>query len=188
MFCVLCIIPFAPLREIKTTFEKKYYLCIEIYFKAVMEYKTALQKASAYCAQCERAISEVKEKLQKWDVQNADIEKITENLITEDFLNEQRYCNAFVKDKFRFNRWGKTKIAYMLLQKKVSEECVYQALDTIDEEGYLSVLADLLKSKAKTVKVPDKFQKEQKLFRFAASRGFETEAIKKVLIELRIMI
>ena len=145
-----------------------------------MDYKIALQKAAAYCAQCERASSEVKEKLQKWDVQKTDIEKIIEKLIDDDFLNEQRYCNAFAKDKFRFNRWGKTKIAYMLSQKNVAKECVFQALDNIDEEEYLSVLAELLKSKAKTLKETDKFQKEQKLFKFAVSRGFETEAIRKL--------
>jgi len=146
-----------------------------------MDYKTALQKSSAYCALCERATSEVKEKLQKWSVQDIDIEKIIQKLIEEDFLNEQRYCNAFVKDKFRFNRWGKTKIAYMLSQKNVSKECVSQALDNIDEEEYLSVLADLLKSKIKSIKETDKFQKEQKLFRFAASRGFENDVIKFVI-------
>jgi len=149
-----------------------------------MKYKTALQKAAAYCAQCERATSEVKEKLQKWNVQNSDIEEIIQKLIDDDFLNEQRYCNAFAKDKFRFNRWGKIKIAYMLSQKNVAKECIFQALDNIDEEEYLSVLADLLKSKAKTIKETDKFQKEQKLFKFAASRGFETEAIKLVVRSL----
>ena len=146
-----------------------------------MEYKIALQKAAAYCAQCERATSELIEKLQKWDTQNADIEKIIEKLKTEDFLNEQRYCIFFVKDKFNLNRWGKTKIAYMLSLKKIEKEVIYQALDTIDEEEYLSVLAELLKNKAKTVKATDKFQKEQKLYRFAISRGFETEAIRKIL-------
>jgi len=149
-----------------------------------MDYKTALQKASAYCAQCERATSEVKEKLQKWSVQNVDIEKIIQKLIEDDFLNEQRYCNAFVKDKFRFNRWGKTKISYMLSQKNVSKEYISQALDNIDEEEYLSVLADLLKSKIKSIKETDKFQKEQKLFRFAVSRGFETDVIKFVVCSL----
>ena len=143
-----------------------------------MEYKTALQKAAAYCAQCERASSEVKEKLQKWDVQITDIEEVIKKLIDDDFLNEQRYCNAFTKDKSRFNRWGKTKIAYMLSQKNVAKECVFQALNNIDEEEYIAVLTDLLKSKAKTIIETDKFQKEQKLFRFAASPGFETETIK----------
>jgi len=149
-----------------------------------MEYKTALQKAAAYCAQSERATSEVKEKLQKWGIQNTDIEEIIKKLIDDDFLNEQRYCNAFAKDKFRFNRWGKTKIAYMLSQKNVAKECILQTLDNIDEEEYLAVLSDLLKSKAKTIKDTDKFQKEQKLFRFAASRGFESEAIRLVVRSL----
>ena len=149
-----------------------------------MDYKTALQKSSAYCAKCERVTSEVKEKLQKWGVQDADIEKIIQKLIEEDFLNEQRYCNAFVKDKFRFNRWGKRKIAYLLSQKKVSKECILQALDNIDEDEYLSVLSDLLKSKYKSTKAIDKFQKEKKIFFFAISRGFESEVIKFVISRL----
>jgi regulatory protein len=146
-----------------------------------MEYKTALQKAAAYCAQCERAASEVEEKLQKYGVQDVDIEKIIKKLKDEDFLNEQRYCNFFVEDKFRFNRWGKTKIAYMLLLKKVAKESVCQALDIISEDEYLSVLTNLLQSKSKSIKATDKFQKEQKLFRFACSHGFESDVIKQVI-------
>jgi len=146
-----------------------------------MEYKIALQKAAAYCAHCERAACDVEEKLQKWDVQSGDIERIIKKLTEEDFLNEQRYCNAFAMDKFRFNHWGKIKIAYMLSQKKISQECIIQAIDKIDEEEYLSVLSALLKSKHKTIKATDRFQTEQKLFRFAASRGFEIDAVKRAL-------
>ena len=147
-----------------------------------MEYKIALQKAAAYCAQSERATSEVKEKLQKCGAQNSDIEKIIQKLNDDDFLNEQRFCNAFAKDKFRFNRWGKTKIAYMLSLKKVEKECIFQAIDSIDDEEYSAVLTELLKSKSKSLKETDKLQKEQKLFRFAVSRGFENDVIKKCLL------
>jgi regulatory protein len=146
-----------------------------------MEYKIALQKAAAYCAKGERAASEVIEKLQKWDVENVDIEKIIQKLKDENFLNEQRYCNFYVNDKFRFNRWGKNKIAYMLLQKKVSKDFAYQALDNINENEYMSVLKELLKNREKSIKDDDKFQKKQKLFRFAFSRGFEIEMIEKII-------
>ena len=94
-----------------------------------MNYDIALNKAATFCASSEKCEQEVRDKLQKWGIGSSDMDKIIEHLITEGFIDEERYCNAFVKDKFRFNRWGKTKIAFMLRQKGISADVVNQAID-----------------------------------------------------------
>ena len=77
----------------------------------------ALNKAAAYCTLCERCISEVSAKLTAWGVPFTEQEKIIARLIDEKFIDEARYCRAFVNDKLRFNRWGRIKIIATLRYK-----------------------------------------------------------------------
>ena len=56
----------------------------------------ALNKAAAYCTLCERCISEVSKKLTTWGVPPAEQQRIIDRLQDEGFINEERYCRAFV--------------------------------------------------------------------------------------------
>jgi regulatory protein len=91
-----------------------------------------------------------------------------------------------VKDKFRFNRWGKQKIAYMLRAKKIQEEIINRAFDEIEDDGYSRQLIKLLEDKARSMKAHHAFDKRSKLLHFALGRGFESGEIYKALKELGI--
>jgi len=140
-----------------------------------------LHKAASYCSISEHCISEVEDKLNAWCIECDDKAKIINRLIDEDFINEKRYCVYFVKDKFRFNKWGKIKISYALKQKGLSNELINMALETIDEGEYDEMLAALLKTKLAVLKYEFEYEKQGKLFRFAQSRGFENNVIERVL-------
>jgi len=140
-----------------------------------------LHKAASYCSISEHCVSEVEEKLNAWCIECDDKAKIINRLIVEDFINEKRYCVYFVKDKFRFNKWGKIKISYALKQKGLSDELINAALQTIDEGEYDEMLAALLKTKLTGLKYEFEYEKQGKLFRFAQSRGFESNVINRVM-------
>jgi regulatory protein len=89
-----------------------------------------------------------------------------------------------VKDKFRFNKWGKIKISYALKQKGLSNDLITAALATIDDGEYEEMLASLLKTKLAGLKYEFEYEKQGKLFRFAQSRGFENNVIERVLRNL----
>jgi len=110
-----------------------------------------LHKAASYCSISEHCISEVRDKLTAWCVSGDDMEKIINKLIEDDFINEKRFCVAFTKDKFHFNKWGKIKISYALKQKGLSNEMINNALKTIDDGEYEEMLAVILKTKLKTI-------------------------------------
>ena len=141
----------------------------------------ALNKAAAYCTLCERCISEVTAKLTAWGVPYAEQERITARLQEEKFIDEQRYCRAFVNDKLRFNRWGRKKILFALYEKKIPKEYVYEAVEEIDEEEYMKILKEVIAIKSREFNGKDDRSTRQKLMRFAASRGFETSAIMRVI-------
>ena len=144
-------------------------------------FEELLQKMATYCSVSERCISEVDEKLQKLEVTDTDRKKIIKQLVKNDFINEQRYAQAFAKDKFRFNKWGKMKISFALKGKGIDSEQISNALALIDEGEYEEMLSSILKTKLAGLKYNSEYEKRGKLFRFAQSRGFESNAIQKSL-------
>ena len=140
-----------------------------------------LHKAASYCSISEHCISEVVDKLIAWCVTCDDRTAIINRLIEEDFINEKRYCAYFVKDKFRFNKWGKLKIAYALEQKRLDNDLINNALNSIDDGEYEEMLSSILKVKLIGLKYEFDYEKQGKLFRFAQSHGFESNMIERVL-------
>jgi regulatory protein len=140
-----------------------------------------LHKAASYCSISEHCVSEVEDKLNAWGVSSGDKQKIIDRLISEDFINEKRFCTYFVKDKFRFNKWGKIKITFALKSKGLDKDTILNAIGTIDDGEYEEMLASLLKTKLVGLKYEFEYEKQGKLFRFAQSRGFENNVIVSVL-------
>lgn len=137
----------------------------------------ALNKAAAYCTLCERCISEVSAKLTAWDVPSGEQEKIIVRLIEEKFIDEARYCRAFVNDKLRFNRWGRIKIIAALREKHLPKEHINEAIESIDDDNYTEILKEVIAIKRRELKGKDDFATRQKLIRHAANRGFEPAII-----------
>ncbi len=142
--------------------------------------KQWLNSMMAYCSRSEHCVFDVMEKLSAAAVSEDDANEIVQELIRLGYIDELRYARAFVNDKFRFNKWGKIKIAHALRQKKVASNVIQDALDTIDDEAYNQVLMQLIESKKKTTKATAT-QQRAAVMRFALSRGFEYETIMRLL-------
>ncbi len=137
----------------------------------------ARNKAAAFCAASEHSRLEVSEKLQKWGVGDDASGRILDYLEAEKYIDEERYCRAFINDKFRFSKWGKLKIKEALYQKGISSAVAWRHLNEINEEEYQAVLCEILTSKQKSVRAKDDYELRVKLARFAVNRGFEWKDI-----------
>lgn len=146
-----------------------------------MDYEVALKRASALCSSQEQCISHIRGKLKSWMVSEKDAEKIIQILTREKFLDDRRYAEFYVRDKFRFNGWGKIKLKVMLGQKGIPEPVIEGALDQIDPEEYKEACTRIISDKAATIKDTNQFKRKGKLFRFAAQRGFESDLIHQIL-------
>lgn len=140
-----------------------------------------LHKAAAYCSATERCIQEVEKKILSSGLPQEAVERIIARLLQEKFIDETRYCRSFVNDKLRFNKWGRIKIGYELRKKNIPGATIREALDTIDEEEYKSILLGLLKEKKKTIRGNNERENYYKLLRFAAGRGFESDITNRCL-------
>jgi regulatory protein len=146
-----------------------------------MDYDAALKRAAALCSSHEQCTSHIWQKLNSWKVSEQDAEKIILVLKREKFLDDARYASFYVKDKFRFNGWGKVKLRVMLGQKKIPETAIEEALNQIDPELYRQRCESIISEKAATLRETNKFKRKGKLFRFAAQRGFESDLIHQIL-------
>ncbi len=135
--------------------------------------KQALVKAQNLCARAEKCKADIRKKLYDWQISSSDVEKIIELLVQDKFIDELRYSEYFVRDKFRFNKWGRIKIAYTLKQKQVPQNIIEQALLEINEDEYRECIKNEIIKKQKSLKNTDKLK--EKLLRFTQSRGYELE-------------
>ena len=133
----------------------------------------AFSKAAAYCSAAEHCKSEVIRKLSAWGADEKDVPSILRHLEKEKYINEERYCRCFIKDKL-LNKWGRTKIACALAAKGIPPAIASECLsEEIEPQEYEQMLIALLESKKRSIKARNAYEMKQKLARFAASRGFE---------------
>jgi len=141
----------------------------------------AKQKIESYCAYQERCDQEVRIKLKSWNLYSEDVDILISDLITNNFLNEARFTEAYVSGKFRIKKWGRVKIKQHLKQKNISAYSIKKAIATIDEDDYLKTVKNLLESKSRLIKSKDKWDRMNKLKRYLASKGYETDLVHEVV-------
>lgn len=141
----------------------------------------AYLQLAALCAQAEHCQQEMRDKLKRWGVSADAQDRIVARLVEERFIDDERYARAFVKDKIRYNKWGRRKVQQGLWLKHIDADIQERVLDDVDDSEYLAVLRPLLKQKVKSVKAGSDYERTQKLVRFALSRGFTFDLIRQCL-------
>ena len=151
---------------------------------STVQYKEALTRTQAICSRQEKCKKDILEKLSRWGVSEEKAEQIIKQLEKEGFLDEARYAGNYARDKFKFNKWGRIKITYMLKQKQIPATVITDALSSIPEEEYLLVLKQELGKKRRSIKSKNQYDIKSKLIQFGHQRGFEFEVIVRILEEL----
>ncbi len=142
-----------------------------------ISYSSALSKMQFICSRQEKCCSDIRKKLENWNLSYDDQDKIIQSLIDDKFIDENRYTGFYVRDKYKFNKWGRIKISHHLKQKQIPESTIMEAFDSISEEIYEENLEDILSSKMRSTREEDLYKLKAKLYRFAQSRGFESNLI-----------
>lgn len=148
--------------------------------KDMTEQEAYLQLA-ALCAQAEHCQQEMRDKLRRWELDETAQNRVIACLIKERYVDDERYARAFVKDKIRYNKWGRRKVQQALWLKHIDTDIQQRVLDEIDDKEYLDVLRPLLKQKRKSIRAANDYELNQKLVRFALGRGFGFDIIRQCL-------
>ncbi len=134
---------------------------------------------SALCAQVEHCQWEMTEKMRRWELTEEAQARVMQRLVSERYVDDERYARAFVKDKVRYNKWGRRKVEQALWQKHIDESVRQQVLDEVDDDEYISILRPMLQQKRKSTKASSDYELNGKLIKFAMSRGFTMDIIKQ---------
>lgn len=137
----------------------------------------ALQKIYHYCAYQERSHKEVRNKLYTYGLWRNQVEDLITQLITEGYLNEERFAKSFAGGKFRMKKWGKVKITRELEAHGLTPRCIRHGLNEIDERDYQRTLESLIVRKWDTTEEPNAFKKKDKVARYAIMKGYEPDLV-----------
>ena len=131
-----------------------------------------LSKAEAYCARAEHCAADVRRKLYEWGAPAGLSDEIEKSLYADGFLDDARFCSAYVHDKVAYQGWGRVKIQAGLRALQLPEPAIREAMEEIDEKQYKANLQKLIKQR--------KGDSEDKRMRFLAQRGFSYDEIRSV--------
>lgn len=137
----------------------------------------ALAKIQHYCAYQERSHKEVKTKLYDYGLYSSQVDEIVSQLITDGFLNEERFAKAYAGGKFRMKKWGKLKIKNKLEFLGLTKNCIQRGLKEIQPADYSKTLKALIKKKSDESKEENLFKKRDKVARFVVGKGYEPELV-----------
>ena len=149
--------------------------------KKEMTEQEAFLQLAALCANAEHCQHEMLEKMRRWELSEAVQARVMARLVKERYVDDERYARAFVKDKIRYNKWGRRKVQQALWLKRIDDAIQQTVLDEISDEEYLKVLKPLLKQKSKSIRAESDYERNQKLVRFALGRGFTFDIIRQCL-------
>ena len=141
--------------------------------KKAVTFEAAAGKIQRYCAYQERCQSEVRQKLREWQIEPQKAEQLINELVSEGFVNDERFAKVFARGKFKIKHWGIAKITNELKKKGISDNCIAQALKEIDTAAYQETLNKLAQQWLSKHKAEPEFVQKQKLFRYLVSKGYQ---------------
>ena len=144
----------------------------------------ALASLASLCSKGEHCTGELDDKMRRWGLDEEARQRVLGYLVGHQFVDDARYCHAFINDKVKYNGWGSRKISQALWAKHVAEEVYAPILDSVPDEDYLCVLRPLLRGKWPTIKRRSDYERSMKLIKFAMGRGFDLRLIRRCIDEM----
>lgn len=141
----------------------------------------ALFRLTALCAGGEYCTQDMLDKMERWELPEVEQTQIMQHLVENRYIDDERFCRAFIRDKLFHNKWGRRKIEQALYMKRIDKEVSDKFFAEIDDEEILKILRPLIDSKRNSIKAKSDYEMNAKLIRFALQRGFEMDIIQECL-------
>src|SRR5215469_15964343 len=157
------------------------FISFDAMIKKKLTKEQALQKLRHYCRYQERCCSEAKNKLFELGINKNLHDEMIDELIDENYLNEERFAIAFAIGRFKMKQWGRKKIFYELKTKKLSTEIIQKGLEQISEKEYTKVLEKLAKEKYASLKHEQHLVRKKKTMDYLIQKGFEFDLVNSLV-------
>lgn len=141
----------------------------------------ARPKLEKFCAYQERSHKQVYDKCRSYGLSEEDSNELLVELIQSNFLNEERFVEAYVKGKFKIKSWGKQKISQGLKLAGINQKLIQSSIQEIKIDDYMHTIQKLADKKLKTLKDGTDFEKKIKTQRYLLSKGYSFDEVNKAL-------
>jgi regulatory protein len=145
--------------------------------KSISTLKEAIQKIEHFCSYQERCHEDIATKLRSMKMNQDEIDTILVHLITENFLNEERFACSFARGKHRIKHWGKIRITNELRYKKITQTLIHKALQEITPEEYLNTFHTLAERQWDSIQETNALKKQKKWCDYLLRKGFESNLV-----------
>lgn len=148
--------------------------------RKILTPENAIVRLESLCARAEHCTYEILTKLRNWGVTGAEAAMIVKHLKENRFVDDLRFAQSFVRDRYRFSGYGRRKIALALMSKRLERDIIDEAMNEIDPEIYLDNMMHIISRKAKELDL-ERFEDRNKLYRHIVGRGYETSLASKAI-------
>lgn len=144
-----------------------------------MDPERAYQRLADLCARSEQCTYDLRQKMRRWLLPDAAAVRIIARLKADRFVDDSRFAQLFVSQKYQFDRWGRKKIMVGLMGKHIERDIINSALDeAIEPDIYEENLRSLLRAKIRSLgDDADSYDGRTRLFRYGVSRGYEPDLV-----------
>ncbi|MDE5811969.1 MAG: RecX family transcriptional regulator [Muribaculaceae bacterium] len=150
--------------------------------------EAALIRMETLCSRSERSEGEIRAKLRNLGLSSAQADSIVKSLLDRRFIDDRRFAGVFARSKLIYSGYGRYRINPALRAKGVAPDIIAEAIDALDSEAYNNKLEEIIERKARSLPETSDYESRNKIYRYAASRGFESDliiaALKRVLRRL----
>lgn len=146
-----------------------------------MTFDEALDRCRFLAAKGECSTFDLEQKMRNWGVQSADIQRVIESLVAERFVDNLRFATAYVRDKTRFNHWGRVKTTLMLRQKHIDKQVINEAFNELPESDYQRAFEAERDKKLRQLRALKPFERNRKTAAYLIQKGFEPDLVFKNL-------
>lgn len=146
-----------------------------------MTFEEALERCRLLAAKGECCTFDLEQKMHNWGVQSVDIQQVIESLVAERFVDNLRFATAYVRDKTRFNHWGRVKTTLMLRQKHIDKQVINEAFNELPESDYQRAYEAERDKKLRQLRALKPFERNRKTAAYLIQKGFEPDFVFKNL-------
>ena len=127
---------------------------------------------------------EIRDKLKQKGYEEKQINNSIDFLKEYNFINDNTYAKAFIKDKLSSK--GSQKIKYDLMKKGIAKDIIEENLIKVDKNEEKEVALNVGRKKYESIrrKERDNYKLSGKLYRFLISRGYAYDIVKDVVKEI----
>lgn len=128
-----------------------------------------------------RSSKEIRDYLRRRNVLDSDIDIIVEKLIKDKALNDDYFCECFIKDKLRFTTMGEYRIVNELKRHQISDEVIYKYSYLMDEEIILDKINKLVDKQIRSNRKLENYKLRNKIYNHLLGLGYSSDRIVEVL-------